>query len=482
MSYGEEGLRACPPPAPPGVKAWRFQASKASGLQAFRPSGLVAYLRAGAGLLAVVLLGPTVPATAQNGAWSLAERLAAVGPRIPGTVESRTARRLLLDAMAAAGLTDLRAEQIAGDPPVINLSGRVRGGSGPEVLLTAHYDTVAGSPGALDDASGCAVAIRAAEHLVGAELGVSVRVVLFDGEEGGLHGSRGYVASLAYPGTVAAVVNLDSLGSRDARRAVAHVAPPAGDATRAPPAWLLDAALAAARRTRFALEPGEARLPVPGQLLERYGRLAYTSDAAPFLAAGWPALLLSDATLTDLGTDVHTPADTVRHLDAERLEAWRRFVVALVEELDIRVPRAADAGSTGDYLVVAGALWTRPALWITGGLLWVLLAWRLLRGAPRSAPAMPLFLALAALGWALAPLGSALLLAPAMLIGIVAPRPLGRAVPSAVGGLLPAAVLLGFAGWALAVGHLLGVRAEAWRLLLPLAAVAAYGVWRLRRG
>lgn len=435
------------------------------------------------GPLLLIVLVPSVPARAQDGAWAVAQRLTAVGPRVPGTAESRTARRVLLDAMAAAGLDELAASQIAEDPPVINLTGRVPGGGGPEVLLTAHYDTVAGSPGALDNAAGCAVALRAVERLVGADLGVSLRVVFFDGEEGGLHGSRGYVASLARPATVAAVLNLDTLGGRDARRAVAHVAPPAEDAARAPPAWMLDAALAAARRTRFAVEAGEAVLPVPGQILERYGRLAYASDAAPFLAAGVPALLLSDATLTDLGRQVHTPADTVRLLDAERLEAWRRFVVALVEELDGRISGSATPSPVRDYLVVAGTLWTRPSLWVVGGVLWLLLAWRAVRRAPpaegrRPARAMPLFLALAAIAWALAPLGSALLLAPAMLIGVVAPRPVGRGIPSAVGGLLPALVLLGFWGWATAVGHLLGLRPEAWRLLLPLAAIAAYGTWR----
>lgn len=439
--------------------------------------------RAGTCLIGLFLLASLTPARAQDGAWALAERLTAIGPRVPGSVESRTARRVLLDAMAAAGLEELAAVQVPGDPPVINLTGRVPGTVGPEVLLTAHYDTVAGSPGALDDAAGCAVAIRAAERLIGADLGVSVRVVLFDGEEAGLHGSRAYVGSLTQPSNLAAVLNLDTLGRHGVRRAVAHVAPPAGDATLAPPAWLLEAALAAARRTRFAVEPGEARLPVPGQILERYTRLAYSSDATPFLAAGLPALLLSDATLTDLGEDVHTPADTVRHLNAGRLEAWRGFIVALVEELAARIPRSADRGSTRDYLVISGILWARPALWLAGGLLSAILAWRVLRRAARppgerGVPATALFLALAPLAWAVAPLGSALLLTPAMLIGIIAPRPIGRGVPGTIGGLLPALVLLGFGGWAAAVGHLLGPRPEAWRLLLPLTAIVVFGSWR----
>ncbi|MGH9381403.1 MAG: M28 family metallopeptidase [Thermoanaerobaculia bacterium] len=436
-----------------------------------------------AGLSAVALLAPTAPAAAQDGVWALAERLTAIGPRVPGSVESRTARRLLLDAMAAGGLEDLAAWQTPGDPPVVNLTGVVPGAGGPEVLLTAHYDTVADSPGALDDAAGCAVAIRAAERLVGSGVRLAVRVVLFDAEEGGLHGSRAYVESLAGRPEIAAVLNLDSLGSRKARRAVVHVAPPAADAALAPPAWLVDAALTAAKRSRFPLEVGEATLAVPGQLVERYGRLAYASDASTFLAAGLPAVLLSDATLTDLGPGVHTPADTARQLEAERLEEWRDFVVALVEEIDARGPRPAEQPAERQYLVVAGHLWTRPFLWLVGGLLGATLAGRVLRLRPNPAPARRgaaalAFLALAALAWVVSPLASAVLLTPAMLIGIVAPRPIGRGIPGLVGGVLPTLVLAGLGVWTLAAGHVFGPGPEAWRLLPALAAVAVYGAWR----
>lgn len=63
------------------------------------------------------------------------------------------------------------------------------------VLLGAHLDSWHGGTGAADNASGCIVMMEAIRILK--ELGVqprrTIRVALWDGEEQGLHGSRGYV-------------------------------------------------------------------------------------------------------------------------------------------------------------------------------------------------------------------------------------------------------------------------------------------------
>ncbi len=53
----------------------------------------------------------------------------------------------------------------------------------PSVLLVAHYDTFAGSPGANDDASAIAVLIDAAEKLQLESLENHLRLVFFDDEE-----------------------------------------------------------------------------------------------------------------------------------------------------------------------------------------------------------------------------------------------------------------------------------------------------------
>jgi hypothetical protein len=63
------------------------------------------------------------------------------------------------------------------------------------VMLGGHLDSWQSSPGATDNAAGCAVAMEAARILkaIGAEPRRTIRVALWTGEEQGLLGSRAYV-------------------------------------------------------------------------------------------------------------------------------------------------------------------------------------------------------------------------------------------------------------------------------------------------
>ena len=63
------------------------------------------------------------------------------------------------------------------------------------VMLGAHLDSWHGATGATDNAAGCAVVLEAVRILAALELPMdrTVRLVLWGGEEQGLHGSRGYV-------------------------------------------------------------------------------------------------------------------------------------------------------------------------------------------------------------------------------------------------------------------------------------------------
>ena len=70
------------------------------------------------------------------------------------------------------------------------------------VVLGAHYDTVARSPGANDNASGVALVLGVALQLVAAaNRSRNVLFVLFDEEEIGLVGSREFARKLAAPGS-----------------------------------------------------------------------------------------------------------------------------------------------------------------------------------------------------------------------------------------------------------------------------------------
>jgi len=98
-----------------------------------------------------------------------------------------------------------------------NVIAHLKGVTKPSVLLGGHYDSVSGSPGANDNASGTAVVLEIARRLSGTPLGRQAWFVAFDGEEDGLHGSRAFV-SAAQPqflSNLKAMLNFDMVGVND---------------------------------------------------------------------------------------------------------------------------------------------------------------------------------------------------------------------------------------------------------------------------
>lgn len=84
-------------------------------------------------------------------------------------------------------------------------------GSEPEIIVGAHFDTVTGSPGANDNASGTAVVLAVARYLQDVPCRrAPVTVVLFDLEETGLFGSRAF-AGTKTPAQVRAVHTIDQV-------------------------------------------------------------------------------------------------------------------------------------------------------------------------------------------------------------------------------------------------------------------------------
>lgn len=68
--------------------------------------------------------------------------------------------------------------------------------AGPVVMVSAHYDTVIGAPGANDDGSGTVLCLELARVLRRVPTGATLRFALWGSEEQGLIGSRYYVAQL----------------------------------------------------------------------------------------------------------------------------------------------------------------------------------------------------------------------------------------------------------------------------------------------
>jgi hypothetical protein len=170
------------------------------------------------------------------------------------------------------------------------------------VVVGAHLDSInidggptAPAPGADDNASGSAGLLEIARVLAG-EACPGLRLVLFGGEEEGLHGSRAHVAGLSADerGRLVGMVNMDMIGVRNT---VAPTVLLEGAELSRP---LVDA-LAAAAATYTDLVVTTSFHP-------------YASDHVPFLDAGLPAVLTIEGDDT-ANTNVHTPADVPGTVD-----------------------------------------------------------------------------------------------------------------------------------------------------------------------
>ncbi|MEO1403268.1 MAG: M28 family metallopeptidase [Cyanobacteria bacterium J06635_1] len=87
----------------------------------------------------------------------------------------------------------------------------------PRLIIGGHYDSVADSPGANDNASGTAAVLNLAQQLADTPLGDNIWFIAFDGEEDGLHGSRAFVrdAPADFLAGLDAMLNFDMVGVND---------------------------------------------------------------------------------------------------------------------------------------------------------------------------------------------------------------------------------------------------------------------------
>ncbi|MEA2599198.1 MAG: hypothetical protein QOF89_190 [Acidobacteriota bacterium] len=445
--------------------------------------------RAAAASLVLLLAAAPVFAGSAPDAREIAAGLAALGPRADPAARGRAAA-FLLDALRRAGLQGVRA--VPAGQGLINIEGVVPGKDSEEIVLSAHYDSVPGSPGAGDDGSGCGVAIAAAADLSRTPLRHTVRVVLFDAEEAGLKGSEAWLRGRGSEANrrILAGLNLEMLGWRGSAGPVIHIF-----ATRIldrggrvlPPGWLVYAVQRSGAAVGWPYAVADNRFPLFAQLLLRSVDVRFGADSDSFLRRRVPAVTLSDSSLFDLDPAYHRSADVASRLDVPRLERWTQATAAAVRRLDVL------AGSPlfeDQYLAVLGRVWLRRDLIWIGFLLWALLVLRGRPGKWRGTSAeerrrqmgtyLPgfLFRGLMVLAIFLAPIFS-LFLWPAALLSLAPPRGAGARAVWIVLGCLP--FLLFLAGLGVAVAHGLvrtraGFQGETAAAVLIPAALAAYSV------
>ncbi len=133
----------------------------------------------------------------------------AAAPRA-STTQRNTARSYLSSQLSAMGWTPMLHDYPGGSNVYATIPATM-GGTDKEIIVGAHFDTVTGSPGANDNASGSVVVLAVARYLMDVPCRTApVTVVLFDQEEPGLFGSRAF-AQQRTPAMVRAVHTIDQV-------------------------------------------------------------------------------------------------------------------------------------------------------------------------------------------------------------------------------------------------------------------------------
>ena len=197
----------------------------------------------------------------------------------------------------------------------------------PRILIGAHFDTVVGTPGADDNASGVAAMLETARLLAELELDATVEFVGFNLEEpqGFTYrvGSRAFAADARRRGVrYAGVFVLEMVGYTDSTRGSQHVpallfwkrVPKTGTFLAATghrrSAKLLRTFADVARAAVPELQVVKFRTPLNGWLVPD----TRLSDNASFWDAGYPALMLTDTAFLR-NPNYHRSTDGIETLD-----------------------------------------------------------------------------------------------------------------------------------------------------------------------
>lgn len=262
-------------------------------------------------------------------------------PRVPGTRAHAGAAAYVLEAFQRYGY-DGSVDRGDGGDNVVASHGDPKA---PLVVVGAHYDSVEGSPGADDNASGVAALLEVARAfaesppaLAANDPRVHVQFVAFDQEELGLLGSRAYCRALQGRGAnVVAMMSLEMLGFTSAYQTMVpgiSVSSKQGDFLAVVANTESEHLLAAFQRGRAmrAVTAHRPDLPLECVRVNRgteAAALARLSDHGAFWDASWPALLVTDTAFLR-NPHYHMPSDTPDTLDyAFLLQSAQKVAEAL---------------------------------------------------------------------------------------------------------------------------------------------------------
>ncbi len=276
-------------------------------------------------------------------------RTIAQRPHPTGSPDSARVREYILARFRALGLaaeiqtaTTVRQEPHWPGPAaatVNNIVARLKGTQNTRALmLAAHYDSVAGGPGASDDGSGVVTLLETARALkAGSPLRNDVIFLVTDGEELGLLGAQAFVDESPAAREVGLAINFDARGACG-------------------PSMMFEASTANGWLIR---QFGRAApYPVASSMFyEVYRRMPNDTDATLFKRAGMPALNFAFA---GCWWRYHTLRDDLANISLRSLQHDGVQALALARyfgNLDLRHPSQSGA----IYFAVLHFLFSYPA-------------------------------------------------------------------------------------------------------------------------
>lgn len=286
--------------------------------------------------------GRAVRAEVEADVRALAETIGERSVFQPDRMEA--AARHIESRFGACGLAPRRETYAAVGNDVSNVIAGIAGGARAAeiVVVGAHYDSVRGSPGANDNATGVAAMLALAKRFAATGPARTLRFVAFTGEEppcfqtetmGSLVHARGCGARGE---DVVAMISLETLGCfRDEEgsqdypvRGMGLVYPTRGNFV----SFVGDVRSRGLVREAIGAFREGARIPSEGAALPMSVPGVGWSDHWSFRQAGFPALMVTDTAIFRDGA-YHTLRDTPDRVDFDRLTRVTLDLVPVVERL-----------------------------------------------------------------------------------------------------------------------------------------------------
>jgi Zn-dependent M28 family amino/carboxypeptidase len=274
------------------------------------------------------------------------EALAGLGERSVYESKRLAAAAAYIENALAQDHPDIRRQSYrVADVPCVNLDVEIRGRSRPDeiVVVGAHYDSVPGSPGANDNASGVAGALALARRFRSASAQRTLRIAAFVNEEPP-HFQTESMGSLVYAraarqrgDNIVAMLSLETIGYYSDRPRSQHYPPPLGlfyPSTGDFICFVGNTRSAGLVRECVRQFRGRASFPSEGGALPGAIPGVGWSDHWAFWQVGYPAVMITD-TAPFRYPYYHTSQDTPDRLDYERIarvvDGLQKVVQALVQ-------------------------------------------------------------------------------------------------------------------------------------------------------